>query len=293
MDGTVAHAQRPSGSFVIGDDLYLDVARAGHHSFEKHRGVSERLLRLRPRTLKRIGQLGLALHAANPTASAARGRLDHQGVAEARRVPARVFECRHFAATPWGDRNLRLLGELLGGDLVAQLAHHIAGRPDEDDPESFAEVSKPGVLGDEAPSRPNRLRARFDQRAFEAIVVEVARLAMAFAGQIGRRAKRIGFVGLAYEHRPAVGIRVERDRVKRLAMLLLILSRRDDESHRRFAAVYDCDTFEVRVAHRRSVHRHAERLPLVGVHILRKLRRLVSTEHYVEVAGFIGDMCIE
>ena len=80
------------------------------------------------------------------------------------------------AAAPGRDRHAGLLGQLLALDLVAELAHDVGARADERDAELLAQLGEGGVLGHEAPADPGDVGLGLDQRALEALVVEVGGL---------------------------------------------------------------------------------------------------------------------
>ncbi len=70
-------------------------------------------------------------------------------------------------AAPGRDRDVGLLGEPLGGDLVADDAHHRGVGADEDDPEPLAQLRELAALGDEAPPDPGGVGAGRTERALE------------------------------------------------------------------------------------------------------------------------------
>ncbi len=108
-----------------------------------------------------------------PSSAAAGGRLDHQRVADRFRVVARRGEVVNRAAAPRRDRHAGLLGQQLGADLVAEPAHDVRARPDEDDAQPGAEIRELRALGHEAPAHPGRIGARGDERSLQGVEVEV------------------------------------------------------------------------------------------------------------------------
>ena len=80
---------------------------------------------------------------------------------------------------PRRDRHAGLLGHQLGLDLVAQRAHDVAGRADEDEAHLLDHVHERGMLGDEAPAGPDRVGLGLDQGLLEALVVQVRAGALA------------------------------------------------------------------------------------------------------------------
>ena len=110
-------------------------------------------LRARERGRQRIGRVD----APDAAPAAARGGLDHQREADARRVAQRLLDGRDRAAAPGRDRDAGLLGEPLGGDLVADEAHDRRVGADEHDAQALAQLGELGSLGDEAPADPGRV----------------------------------------------------------------------------------------------------------------------------------------
>ena len=104
---------------------------------------------------QRVLELVDVVDPADAAPAAAGGGLDHQRVADALGVLARLLDRLDRAVAPRRDRHAGLLGHQLGLDLVAQLAHDVAGRADEDEAHLLDHVGERGVLGDEAPAGPD------------------------------------------------------------------------------------------------------------------------------------------
>ena len=168
------------------------------------------------------------------------------------RVLARFLDRLDRAVGPRRDRHAGLLGHQLGLDLVAQRAHDVAGRADEDEAHLLDHVRERGVLGDEAPAGPDGVGLGRDQGLLEALVVQVRAGALA-VGVDGRgRAEVVGLVGVADEHRAALGLGVERDDADRIVLALGVeLADGMDETHRGFAAIDDGETAKRALGHRR------------------------------------------
>ena len=122
------------------------------------------------------------------------------------------------AAAPRGDRDAVVLGDALAADLVAQEAHRAARRADEDQPRVGAGVGEIGALGYEAPAGPDGVAARVDQQGDHPRHVEVGAAQRARGARDEGVAEEHGVVGLAHEHRVAVGVRIERDDLHGLAV---------------------------------------------------------------------------
>ena len=168
------------------------------------------------------------------------------------RVLARLLDRLDRAVAPRRDRHAGLLGHQLGLDLVAQRAHHVAGRADEHQPHLLDHVRERGVLGDEAPAGPDGVGLGRDQRLLEALVVEVGAGPLAVLVDGRGRAEVVGLVGVADEHRAAFGLGVERDDADRIVRALGVeLADGMDETHRGLAAIDDGETAKRALGHRR------------------------------------------
>jgi hypothetical protein len=245
LECAVAEADGPHAAVVVGDDLDLDVAGVQDLAFEEHRRVAERVTGFGPGRLEGAGQLRGVGHPADAAAAAPAGRLDEQRVADRLRRGGGLVEVGDGAAAPRDDGNAGRLGEPLGSDLVAEPPHGVAGRTDEDDAQLVAQVDEPGLLGDEAPARPDGVRAGRDQGLFEPSVVEVG-LRVPPDALVERRcradARRL--VGLSDEPGVPVGLGVERDGRQTVAALVVELGHRVDEAHGRLTSVDDGDPLE-------------------------------------------------
>ena len=131
-------------------------------------------------------------------------------------------------------------------DPVANQTHGRRVGPDEDDAEPLAQFGELGLLRDEAPPDPDRIGARLAQGALQRLVVDVAAV------------ERDRLVGVADEHRVALGLGVERDDAYRLGAVDVELAHGVDDPHGGLAAVDDRKTGE-RALHRSAAHRRADR----------------------------------
>ena len=120
LHAAVAHAERPDVAGGVGDDLHLDVPAAADRPLQEHRGVPGGLRRLRGGALERLVEVLGPLDLADAAAAAARGRLDHERVADAFGVLAGRVEVGDRPAAPRRHRHADLLGQQLGRDLVAE-----------------------------------------------------------------------------------------------------------------------------------------------------------------------------
>ena len=243
----VADAQRPGGALPVGDDLDLDVPGAGDQAFQEHHAGAECAQRLLAGALVGVGQVLVRGDHPDATPASARGRLEHQRVADLVAGAQRVGQGGDLAAAPRRDRDADLLGDQLRADLVAELAHRLRARPDEGDTDLLAQLGERRVLGDEPPADPGGVGPGLHQRALQDGVVEVR------AGRGG--AERVGDVSFTDEGRGAVGVGVEGDRLDSRPGFRRKIPDSVDEPHRGLSTVDDCDTTEHRLS-LPSTHTH-------------------------------------
>ena len=239
LHGAVPDADGPRRALPVADDLDLDVAGAGDELLEEDDAGAEGARRLVTSSLVGLGQLGVRLDLADPAPTPAGGGLEHEGVADPARGLRRLLERVDAAARPRRHRDADLLGDELGADLVAELAHRLGARTDEGDPDPLAQLGEGRVLGDEAPADPRGVRSGLAQRALENRVVDV--------GPVGGRAEVVGVVALADEHGATLTLGVQRDRLDPLLgpplhrVLGVEVADGVDEPHGGLAAVDDRD----------------------------------------------------
>ena len=245
LHAAVADTDRPHRAVGVGDELHLDVAGIGHDALHEHGRVAEGLQSLGAGTSEGLGQCVVDLDPPDPTAAPSRRRLDHQRIPHRGGVATGLVDRLDGSAAPWRDRDLGVLGQQLGCDLVAETAHDVRTRADEDDAEPLAQLCELRTLGHEPPPDPRRVSPRRDQRPLQGVQVEVG------ASRVGRPAvvDAHRLVGLAHEHRGLFGPRVQRDRPDVDAVFVAQLPHHVDQPHRRLAAVDDGDAAE------RPVHR--------------------------------------
>ena len=177
--------------------------------------------------------------------AAAGGGLDQEGKAQTLGMRAGIGDGLDRPTAPGSDGNLGLLRETFRSDLVAQAAHHIAARPDENDSHLAAKIGECRMFRHKAPAHPNRICTRGRERLFQPAVVEVAALGPMSIGvdELGGT-ERNGLVCFADEHGMTVGLGEKSDGAQRHAVLLTELARRMDESHRGFAAIDNRNSLE-------------------------------------------------
>ena len=234
----VPYAQRPRGALAVRDHLDLDVPGPGEQPLQEHHTAAERALGLHPGALVGLGELLRGRDHPDAPAAAARGGLEHQRVADLVRHPDRGVQVADRAAAPRRDRDADLLGDQLGADLVAELAHRLRGRAHERHPEPRAQFGERRVLGDESPADPGRVRAAVPQRPLQHGQVQV--------GPGRRRAEVAAQVSGPDEGGRAVGVGVERHGLDPRPGLGGEFADGVDEPHRGLPTVDDGDTTEHR-----------------------------------------------
>ena len=232
----VADAERPRRALAIGDHLDLDVPRARDQAFQEDDAAAERAERLLAGALVGVGQVAGRGDHADAAPAAARAGLEHQGVADLVTRAQGIVQARHLTAAPRRDRDPGLLGDQLGPDLVAELAHRLRARADERDPGLLAQFSERRVLGHEAPADPRGVGPGLDQCLLQHGKVEVG------AGR--GRTQRVGQVGLPDERRRPVRVRVEGDGLDPGPGFRGEVPDGVDQPHRGLPAVHDGDTTE-------------------------------------------------
>jgi hypothetical protein len=272
----VADAERPRGALAVGDQLDLDVPGAGDQALQEHDAAAERAFGLLAGALVGVGELLGVGDDADAAATTARGRLEHQRVADPLGRAQRRVEVGHRAAAPRRDRHAGLLGDQLGADLVAQLAHRLGVGADERHAQLLAQLGERRILGDEAPADPRGVRAGLDQGALQRGQVEVR--AVRGASEV------VTDVRLAHEGGRGLGVGVQCHRLDLCAALGVELTDGVDEPHRGLSPVDDRDTAEHRtrrLTHTSRVrgfrrHCHNGLLDLCGRVRVRSAKRSVS-----------------
>jgi hypothetical protein len=182
----------------VAENLHFHVPGAGDELLEVHLVLAERRLRLAPRRGDGLGETALVLDDAHAAAASSPARLQHHRKAHLARELERA---RLVVGQRRRRRHHRHAGarrEIARGDLVAQPAHGVGQRADENDARRRTGLGELGTLGQEPVSRVNRVDARLDGDAHDVLDVEI-RLDRALA-----LADEIAFVGLGPMQREAV-----------------------------------------------------------------------------------------
>ena len=247
LDRAVALAEMDDRALLVAEHLHFDMARSEQRPLDQQAAVAEGVFRLgarRPQSaLQRLGRA----HDAHAAAAAARARLDHHGITDARGLFGEA--CRRLVR-PMIARDAGHAGRRhprLGRALVAHGADGGRRRSDEREPGGGAGLGEIGVLGEKAVARVKRFGAgrlrRVDQRADR---------------QIGptrrRRTDADGLVSQAHMQRRGVGVAKDGDRAQTL------FARGPDDPASDLAAVGDKNGRKPR-AHRPCLAHTGARLP--------------------------------
>ena len=191
---------------VVPQNLDLDVARAANQLFEIDLVVPERRQALAPRGLDRIGEFGFGLDRAHAAPAAAPARLEHNGKTDFAGETRGLTRVAGERACRRNHRNVRRHREFPRRHLVAECAHDIGLRADEDDACGSTRLGEVGVLGQEAVARVDRIGSVLARNAHHLVDAEVGLY------RAHPPAHLVGFVGLESVQREAVLLRVDRDR---------------------------------------------------------------------------------
>src|ERR1035437_181922 len=149
------------------------------------------------------------------------------------------------SGTPARDRDLCFLGQLLGGDFVAQAPHDIATRPDEYDSEIATEIGKLRVLGHESPADPGTFSARRTQGALKAAIIDIAAPEMVgnwVDDMRGTDAHR--FIRFTDKHTVPIRFGEKCNRSQARAIFVIEFPDGVNEAHCRFAAIHNRNPFK-------------------------------------------------
>ena len=264
LNGAIADARRPRGAVIVGDDLHLDMARTLDEVLEKNSGIAEGFECFGAGTFEGVRQLVCRVHEANPVTAPACCRLDEQRKTDTVGLGSGICQGFHRPTAPGSDCDLGVLRKTFGSDLVAELAHHVAGRSDENDSHLTAEIGERGVFCHKAPADPDGIGTSRRKCLFEPPVVEVAALKMMRLriGKLGRT-EAYRFVGFANEHGMTIGLGEERDGTQWYAVLVSELAGCMNETHGSFPAI------DNRNALKFILHRHPDKASwLFGLHFV-------------------------
>jgi len=189
----------------VAEDLHLDVAGAPHELLQVDLVVAECRERFAARDLQVPGQLGLGFHHAHAAAAPAPARLEHHGIAHRCREAFRFPEVARQGPGGRHDGNADRDRELARGHLVAQRAHHLGPRADEDDSRAGAALGELGVLGKKPVAGVDGVDLRLARDAQDVVDVQIG------GDRLPALAHRVALVGLEAVQREPVLRRVDAD----------------------------------------------------------------------------------
>ena len=200
---TVALAQVNRMAVAVGKDLDLDVPRFDDGPLEHHRGLAERVQRLRLRAAQRVFEVAGRGHQPHATTATTGHRLDHDRIADAIGLGTQALRALVSAVVAGHARHAGGQHQALGGRLVTHRVDRLGRRADEHQPRVAAGAREVGVLGEKAVARVNRVGAGLVRGVDDRLDVEVglSRRRLADAHRL---------VGFAHVQRVGIGGRIHR-----------------------------------------------------------------------------------
>jgi len=146
---------------------------------------------------------------------------------------------QHRTTGPRCDRDTDLLRQKLRLDLVPQQTHRISARPDEGDVQPGHQIGERRILRHETPAHPHRVRTGLDQRTLELTMIEIRRTHL-------RLTQHHRLIRSTHEHRPPLGIGMQRHRPDTVVVLGVEFLHSPDQANRRLTPVDYCNPLEHR-----------------------------------------------
>ena len=232
LQRAVALAEVAHVAVLVGEDLHLDVLGLHEVLLDEDVVIAEGLARLALDELERGDDVLGHLAQAHAAAAAAGRRLEDDGEAEADGLLERLLPVAQGLGAAGDDRHAALHGDLLGRELVAHLAEHVARGADERDAGLFAGAGKVRVLGQEAVARVDGVDAAALGQVDDLGDVEIrAQGALVLADEVG-------LIGTGAEHAQFVFLGVHGHGVDAEVVA------RAEDTHRDLAAVGGKDLVE-------------------------------------------------
>ena len=230
LDRAVALEQMDAVTMMVGQHLHLDVLGIDHALFEEHLGAPERLGCLRDDALVVVTQGGRVVATPDTAPAAARGRLEHDRIADLLGAGERLIQTVQIAGAAGSDRNARFLHRLTRGGLVAHAGDELGIRPDESDAAPCAGQRQLGVLRQETIAWMHGITAGHDGEVDDVVDVEITGERIA--------AQTVGLVGLLDMERVTVGLGIDGHRANAQ------FGTGPDDAHSDLATVGDQDLTE-------------------------------------------------
>ena len=190
---------------AVRDDLNFDVPRLLDELLRKHPVVAEAGFGLVGRPLEAVPALVVVMHHAHALAAAPGAGLEHDRIADLASDLHRVVRPLNDVLKARNGVDARLLGNALGGDLVAHAGDGVDAGANEGDAALGQGFGELGVLGEKAVARMHRFRAGRRQGVEQPVDAQIA-----VSG--GRFADPHAFIRRARMKRASVRIGINRDR---------------------------------------------------------------------------------
>ena len=206
LDRAFALAQIDAIAMTVAEHLDLDMARLRDEFLDEDPVVAETRRRLVLRALEPLARLVVIPGDAHALAAAARARLEHHRIADLGGDLHRLIGIRDQAHRAGHRVHARLLGELLGGDLVAHRLDRRFRRADEGHARGRERLGEFRVFRQEAVAGMHRLGAARADGVHHPVDDDIA---LACRG----RPDMHRLVGHLHMQRPGVGVRIDRHRL--------------------------------------------------------------------------------
>jgi hypothetical protein len=184
--------------------LHLDVPRTGEILLDQHPVIAERGGRFALRRSERIGKIPRLPDHPHALAAASRGRLDQHRVADAIGFLLERRGVLRGAVIAGHQRHAGLFHQRLCGALRSHRLDRASRRTDEHHPGLPASLRKLRVLGQEAVTGMDRLRAAFPPGLEDAVRAQIRFARM-------RRSDQVGLVAACHVQRVCVRLRINGD----------------------------------------------------------------------------------
>ncbi len=204
LDRALALPEVDDGAVRVAEHLHLDVPRLLDELLDEHPVVAERGPRFVLAADESFPGFGVRARDAQALPAAAGARLDHHRIADLARDLDRLRGVADHVGIARDRVDLRLLGELLGGDLVAHAGDRLDVRADEGDAGLLERPGERFVLGQEAVAGMDGLGAGLLARLDDPVDHQIAL-------RRGRRTDRRRLVRARHVQRVLVRLRVHRD----------------------------------------------------------------------------------
>ncbi len=161
LHGAIALVEVHQISVLVSENLHLDVLRIVDIFFDKNRIVAECRAGFVARFIVFRFHFGVAAHDAHPASAAARGRFNHDGVADFIRLRFRNFGRRNIRQAVFNQRNFQATRQFFRPHFITELHHRLRTRADKNDAFLAAAGRKLHVFRQKTVARVNGLHPAF------------------------------------------------------------------------------------------------------------------------------------